>query len=142
MAIFRPALEEDRPACAQIYLNARKDAFYWDSRDYGLEEFAGSTYGESIWVAAAEGGAVLAFASVWRAPSYWFLHNLYVAPAYQRLGLGSGLLAFVLAAIGRPVELKTDGPNRGARRLYEKAGFRGVEEGTSGTVPWIKMRLE
>jgi ribosomal protein S18 acetylase RimI-like enzyme len=94
-----------------------------------------------LWVAEAQDGAILAFASVRQAPAYWFLHNLYVAPEHQRAGLGSGLLAHVLAAIGRPVELKTDGPNLAAQRLYQRVGFCRVEEGASGAVPWIKMRL-
>lgn len=140
--IFRLAQDEDRPACAQIYQDARRAAFHWDDRDYGLGEFAGSTYGETLWVAEGARGAILAFASVWRAPDYWFLHSLFVAPARQRRGIGRGLLETVLAAVGRPVELKSDGPNQVARRLYEAAGFSVVETGFSGEIPWIKMRLE
>ena len=86
-------------------------------------------------------GEILAFASVRKGSDYWFLHNLYVAPQRQRAGIGRGLLDFVLAAVGRPVELKTDSPNEIARRLYEAVGFRVVEEGASGAIPWVKMRL-
>ena len=91
----------------------------------------------------AEGrqGRVLAFASVWQAPTYWFLHNLFVAPDHQKQGIGSALLTEVLAAIGRPVELKTDAPNLVARRFYEGFGFEVVEEAPSEPVPWLKMRL-
>ncbi|MEQ8355910.1 MAG: GNAT family N-acetyltransferase [Kiloniellaceae bacterium] len=135
------ARDADTPACAQIYLSARQAAFHWDHRDYGLNEFSGSTYGETLWVAEGAAGRILAFASVWKAPDYWYLHNLFVAPKHQRQGLGSGLLAVVLAAVGRPVELKTDAPNEVARRLYESSGFEVVETGRSGTVPWLKMRL-
>ncbi|WP_420349905.1 GNAT family N-acetyltransferase [Pelagibius sp.] len=152
--VFRKARDSDAPACAEIYRDARRAAFHWEDRDYALEEFAGSTYGEALWVAEAGGpdtgldgntdgsAGVLAFASVWRAPEYWFLHNLFVAPAWQGRGIGSALLSEVLAAIGRPVELKTDTPNTGARRLYERFGFAVVEEGTAAPTPWFKMRLE
>ena len=85
---------------------------------------------------------MLAFASVWQAPTYWFLHNLFVAPDRQKEGIGRALLTEVLAAIGRPVELKTDAPNLIARRLYEDFGFEVVEESKSEPVPWLKMRLE
>jgi ribosomal protein S18 acetylase RimI-like enzyme len=139
--VFRLARKGDHPACAQIYLHARRAAFHWDDRDYGLAEFSGSTYGETLWVATAAEGEVLAFASVREGPDYWFLHNLYVAPGRQRAGIGRGLLEFVLAEVGRPVELKTDRPNEIARRLYEAVGFRIVEEGASGSIPWVKMRL-
>jgi len=141
-SIFRLAQVEDRAACALIYRDARRAAFHWDERDYELGEFAGSTYGETLWVAEGARGAIDAFASVWRAPDYWFLHSLFVTPARQGRGIGRGLLDTVLAAIGRPVELKSDGPNQVARRLYEAAGFSVVETGFSGKIPWIKMRLE
>ncbi len=135
------ARDEDRPACALIYRNARQAAFHWEQRDYALEDFAASTYGETLWVAEGADARILAFASVWKAPDYWFLHNLYVAPASQRCGIGRALLGQVLASIGRPVELKTDTPNQAARRFYEAAGFGVVEEGGDGPVTWIKLRL-
>ena len=94
-----------------------------------------------LWVAEGPGGQILAFASVWQAPDYWFLHNLFVAPGHQKKGIGSALLTEVLAAIGRPVELKTDVPNTSARRFYEGFGFQIVEESESEPVPWFKMRL-
>lgn len=84
----------------------------------------------------------MAFASVWKAPDYWFLHNLYVAPEHQRQGIGKGLLTEVLAAIGRPVELKTDAPNLVARRFYEGFGFGLIEASENLTGPWVKLRLE
>lgn len=138
---LRPARKEDRAACAEIYREARQAAFHWETRRYDLEEFAGSTYGETLWVAEGENGEILAFASVWRAPEYWFLHNLFVATASQKQGIGRALLVHVLAEIGRPVELKTDAPNSVARRLYESFGFAVVEQGQSDSVPWLKMRL-
>ncbi|WP_422365285.1 GNAT family N-acetyltransferase [Pelagibius sp.] len=139
---LRPAREEDRAACAEIYRDARQAAFHWETRRYDLEEFAGSTYGETLWVAEGANGEILAFASVWRAPDYWFLHNLFVATESQKQGIGRALLVHVLAEIGRPVELKTDVPNRVARRLYEGFGFAVVEESQSLPVPWFRMRLE
>ncbi len=138
---LRPAREEDRATCAEIYRDARQAAFHWDNRTYDLEEFAGSTYGEMLWVAEGGNGEVLAFASVWRAPDYWFLHNLFVATGSQRQGIGRALLVHVLAEVGRPVELKTDAPNLVARRLYEGFGFDVVEEAQSDPVPWLRMRL-
>ncbi|NIA68725.1 GNAT family N-acetyltransferase [Pelagibius litoralis] len=139
--LLRPACEADRPACAQIYREARRAAFHWDPREYDLAEFAGSSYGEKLWVAEDEEGGILAFASVWEAPDYWFLHNLFVSPAHQQKGIGRALLVHVLAAIGRPVELKTDAPNLVAKRLYEGFGFQVVEESASDPVSWLKMRL-
>ena len=93
-----------------------------------------------VWVAEAE-GRVQAFASVWRAPTYWFLHNLFVAPDRQKQGIGRALLTGVLAAVGRPVELKTDKPNTVARRFYEGFGFQVVAEDQDNPVSWLKMRL-
>lgn len=92
-------------------------------------------------MAEGAGGQILAFASVWQAPAYWFLHNLFVSPDHQKMGIGAALLTEVLAAIGRPVELKTDAPNQVAKRLYEGFGFQVVEESESAPVSWLKMRL-
>ena len=93
-------------------------------------------------MAEAADGQITAFASVWQAPDYWFLHNLFVAPEHQRGGIGRALLSEVLAAIGRPVELKTDAPNLVARRLYEGFGFQVVEQSAGEPVAWLRMRLD
>ncbi len=107
-----------------------------------MDEFADATAGETLWVAEGAAGEILAFASVWREPGLWFLHNLFVAPERQNRGIGRALLTALLGRVGRPVELKADIANAIARRFYTSFGFRVVEQGAARPLPWIKMRLD
>ena len=47
---------------------------------------------DGLWVAEAD-GAILGFAFSWVCDDLWFLAELFVAPAHQGRGIGSGLLA-------------------------------------------------
>ncbi len=140
---LRPATPGDLPACARIYLEARRGAFLWqDAADFRLDDFAAATEGEQIWIAADRNGTVLGFASVWLEPGLTYLHNLFVAPGRQGAGIGSALLRQALRIYPHPVELKTDDGNEAARRFYRARGFAVVELST-GTAPgrgWQRLR--
>jgi GNAT superfamily N-acetyltransferase len=56
------------------------------------------------------------------------LRHLYVHPSWQRGGLGAALLSAVKAALPAGFDLWTFVPNAGARRFYERHGFRAVEQ--------------
>lgn len=72
-------------------------------------------------------------------PNVWYdgpvglLDELYVAPARRGQGLGSELLRLaeqvVLARGGELLEINVDGDDRGARRFYERLGYRNSEPG-------------
>ena len=56
-----------------------------------------------------------------------WLEEIYVRPAFQRLGVGSALLREILTAYAGKAarfRLETEDENTGARRLYERFGFR------------------
>jgi ribosomal protein S18 acetylase RimI-like enzyme len=59
------------------------------------------------------------------------LHEIYILPEYQSLGIGSHLIRLLLADAERrrkPVKLQVLKVNPRARRLYESLGFRLIGE--------------
>jgi ribosomal protein S18 acetylase RimI-like enzyme len=75
-----------------------------------------------VWV-AEENGTVTGFIGV--EPGY--LSHIYVDPAAQNRGIGSALLAHSKALLPEGMQLWVFQRNEGARRLYEREGFRLVE---------------
>ena len=63
--------------------------------------------------------------------SEFHLQEIYILPAYQRLGIGSHLIRLLLAEAEqkrKPVRLQVLKVNPKARRLYELLGFRLIGE--------------
>lgn len=97
---IRPWQESDRPFLRTLYLHARRDAWPWLNRsEWQLEDFDAATRDEEIWV-AEQNGHRLGFASVWTNDN--FLHNLFVDPQYQSLGVGRLLLEQVQRRLPAP----------------------------------------
>lgn len=63
-------------------------------------------------------------------PAIWFLGFIFVAPAYRGKGFGRALLQALMdwarAQGGDRLRLGVVEPNAGARRLYERIGFREI----------------
>ena len=55
----------------------------------------------------------------------WISH-LYLAPGFTARGIGTALLAHALQSAARPARLWALQRNSGARRFYERHGFRAV----------------
>ena len=66
-----------------------------------------------------------------------YIAQAYIIPEYQGRGIGTALIREVLSR-GRPVELWVMKLNTGARRLYERLGFRVKCEGETD----YRMRYE
>lgn len=66
------------------------------------------------------------------APGTWYVNVLAVLPAFRNLGLGGRLLALAeeigRAAGSRGMSIIVSDANAGARRLYERRGYRVVAE--------------
>jgi ribosomal protein S18 acetylase RimI-like enzyme len=83
--------------------------------------------GSLVFLAEADEGLVGA-ALCWTSA---FVKDIVVHEAWRRRGLGEALLRHVLGAFAErgalAVQLKVESTNDGARRLYERVGFRVVE---------------
>ena len=79
-----------------------------------------------VWVAEIEGEAA-AFMAI----AGDFIDQLYVAPQYQRRGIGKALLEFARTLAPEHLWLYTLQINTNGRAFYEKNGFRAVKFGVS-----------
>ncbi len=72
--------------------------------------------------------------NVWHDGPVALLDELYVAPELRGQGLGSALLAAAEAAVrergAELMEINVDGDDAGARRFYERHGYRNTEPHT------------
>ena len=99
------------------------------------EEF----YDSRTFVACVDGGRVVGFVSFNGAYITW----MYVAPEFQRRGIGSLLLAEAMKHCGPEAWLNTMGGNCAAIAFYRKAGFDVVKSFPSDCVgyPCTCLRL-
>ncbi len=129
--LLRAAKLEDAPAIADVYLASRTTFLAY-------APLAHSDADIRVWIetklipgasftVAELGGEVVGFvATATDGPLVW-LDQLYVRPDSVGLGLGSKLLEHALAGVTQPVRLYTFQANVGARRFYERYGFKAVQ---------------
>lgn len=96
-------------------------------------------------------GTALGLALVTLRPNVWYqgqvalLDELYVVPDRRSQGLGSALIAHLLAwarEVGvSAIEIGVDEPDVDAQRFYERHGFAGVDVATGERAFWYSMEL-
>lgn len=135
--IVRPFVEADRPVLRDIFVAARNAAFVWAPKtQHLLEDFDRVTDGERILVAQFH-RQVVGFAAIWEADS--FLHSLFVAPAFQRRGVGNALLAACAPFFLATPTLKCLRANTAALAFYQARGWSIAAEGDSPDGPYWLM---
>ena len=133
--VLRRARQDDLPACAALYVRVLTDTFTWVPPERHREsDFLAAAREEEVYVAELD-SRIVALAAVYR-PRV-FLHSLYVAERGR--GVGKALLAYVLAATGGRLALKCQAANHRAQAFYIREGFRCVETGEDGGVPWLRF---
>ncbi len=70
--------------------------------------------------------AVVGVLAVSRGAGYGWIEQMYVDPPLVGRAIGSALLAHALAVLPPPIRLYTFQANAGARRFYERNGFRAI----------------
>ncbi|QTN29460.1 GNAT family N-acetyltransferase [Rhodoferax sp. AJA081-3] len=132
MSLFlRAATLADAPAVADVYLSSRATFLAYaplahSEADIRLWIESKLIPDASVTVAQVGGEVVGFVATAIDGPLLW-LDQLYVRPDSVGLGLGSKLLEHALAGVTQPVRLYTFQANAGARRFYERYGFKPVE---------------
>ena len=126
---IRPATADDAAAIAEVYLASFRATYDFPLahpddavRAWIRDEVVPST---EAWIAVDGDGRVLGFMSLTGA----FLDQLYVAPIATGRGLGSRLVDLAKARRPGGLDLYTFQVNAGARRFYERHGFREVARG-------------
>ena len=110
---------------AVLAIESRSFTNPW-TREMYLSELANA--GVAFLFLARDGaGDIVGFCSFWRIVDELHINNLAVDPAHRRRGIGSALIAQVLAqardASASRVILEVRRSNLEARRLYERCGF-------------------
>jgi ribosomal protein S18 acetylase RimI-like enzyme len=122
--VIRRATPEDAPAIGDVFVRARDGMTYLpripDEDRPKLGDWIVERH--EVWV-AEEDGAVAGFIGI--EPGY--LSHIYVDPGAQNRGVGTALLAHAKALLPEGMQLWVFQRNEGARRLYEREGFRLVE---------------
>jgi len=78
-------------------------------------------------IVAERNGEVVAVMATEREPACSWIMQMAVAPPYTGIGIGSALLEYALAVLPSPIRLYTFQANAGARRFYERHGFRTIQ---------------
>lgn len=136
---IRAAVPEDHAACARIFSESWHSALPSKRRTVGVAELRHQTEGELLLVAALEGG-IAGFISVWA--QEWFVHHLFVDPAFQSRGVGTRLLMHAATLAGdRELSLKCQTENHSAIRFYTRLGFRlTAVRGADEFGDWVELR--
>ncbi len=132
MSLFlRAAKPADAPAIADVYLASRTTFLAYaplahSDADIGVWIETKLIPDASVTVAELGGEVVGFVATATEGPLLW-VDQLYVRPDSVGLGLGRKLLEHALAGVTQPVRLYTFQANSGARRFYERHGFKAVQ---------------
>ncbi len=71
-------------------------------------------------------GHVVAVLAVSEDDTIAWIEQLYVLPGYENRGLGTSLLTFAHRSMRKPIRLFTFQQSAGARRFYERHGYKVV----------------
>jgi len=124
---IRAGSTQDGPSVAALFGAARAAMTYLPALHTAEEDrafFTAQLAQHDSLLATDARGELLGFALFGNG----WLHHLYLSPAHQGRGIGSALLGRVKARMPESVTLWTFQANAGARRFYERHGFRCVEQ--------------
>jgi ribosomal protein S18 acetylase RimI-like enzyme len=123
--VIRPAREAEYDAVARIWLESWESTGLSDPGETGFDALRARiereiAAGWELYVAEA-GDALAAMLAI--RPADHHLDQIFVAPAFQGLGIGKALLAFARTRMPDEIWLRTSAANARAWRWYEKEGF-------------------
>ena len=123
---IREAIIEDAPALADIFIAARALMPYLNHALHTREETRAFVHDLVIdqEVLIAENGGIAGFAAIEPRAGEGWLHHLYIHPARQNAAVGACLMAEVKKSMPEGFSLWVFQANLGARRFYQRHGFR------------------
>ena len=131
------ASANDRPAIERLYAEAIGRAAWLPPHARLRADFSAVSHGEMVYVIKADAGELAGFVAVYEPES--FVHHLFVAPHYQRLGLASSLLSSLHTWLPMPWRLKCIRGNTDALAFYAVNGWNEVGAGESEEGPYFVL---
>ena len=132
-ATFRQASLADAPAVSEVYLASRK-AFLPYARlahsDDEVRAYIANVLipGADVIVAELD-RQIVGLIALTREGNTGWIAQLYLHPATVGQGIGTSLLGIAKDRLGPPIRLYTFQANTGAKRFYERHGFRAIAFG-------------
>lgn len=134
---FRRAVVADAPSVADVYLASRRTFLPFaplahaeaDVRRWIARELIPS----GCVTVAVVGGEIAGLMALSRDAERGWIDQLYLAPESVARGIGTRLLERAKRELGGPIRLHTFQANAGARRFYERHGFRALAFGDGST---------
>jgi GNAT superfamily N-acetyltransferase len=136
----RPAKGIDARAVQSIYASCISTADWLPEQARAAVDFAQSSVGELVHVAAASNGEVVGFISV--QPSESFVHHLYVHHEARGKGVGRQLLLSLQPWLAAPWRLKCVRANQRALAFYIRFGWCEVAAGESEHGPYAVLEWQ
>lgn len=133
----------DAQAVQRIYTSCISTADWLPEQARTEVDFAQSSAGELVYVAAASSGEVVGFISV--QPSESFVHHLYVHHEARGKGVGRELLLSLLSLqpwLAAPWRLKCVRANQRALAFYVRLGWCEVGAGESEHGPYAVLEWQ
>ena len=133
-AILRPATDADAGQVADVYLSSRRTFVAFaplahsddDVRNWVTNVLIPAG-GVSVALARGSDKNVVGMMAISRDGGIGWVDHLYLIPAVVGRGLGGQFIEHAKETLGSPIRLHTFQANTGARRFYERHGFRALE---------------
>ena len=131
--MFRPATLTDAVAVSEVYLASRKELVPWAPlvhSDREVQEWIRTALIPAGRVTVAiEGRVVIGMMTLSDNEGGGWIEHLYLHPCAVGRGIGTRLLQRAKSELGSPIRLYTFQASAGARRFYERHGFRAISFG-------------
>lgn len=129
--LFRAATLSDADAISNVYLASRKRFLPYaplahtdeDVRDWIADHLIPNA---DVSVALVD-GEIVGMMAVTRDGFAGWIDQLYIHPVFVKQGIGTQFIEQAKIKLGSPIRLYTFQANEGARRFYERHGFKTIE---------------
>ena len=133
---LRPATDTDAEQVASVLLASRKQFVAFAPmahRDDEVRAWVANLLipggGVSVAVAGSSNEGIVGMMAVSHQDGVGWIDQLYLHPSWVGRGIGTRLLDLAKESLGSPIRLYTFQENAGARRFYERHGFRPIAFG-------------
>ena len=130
---IRPATHIDAEQVASVFIASRRAFVAFAPLAHDDEDVRGwianvliPSGGVTVAVAGTSHAAVVGMMAVSKKDGVAWIDQLYLHPSAVGRGIGSRLIEAAKDSLGSPIRLYTFEENAGARRFYERHGFRAI----------------